>query len=114
MTVSSTIIDENGQALPYVNVWVEETGIGTQADENGFFSIEVPQYGILNFSFMDQVTSLPALSIGDSVKIDSTNTLDEVYITSNSKSKLKYLGYGVLAFVLLAALLKSKTVKATI
>src|SRR5690349_1591530 len=55
-TVSGTVTDENGQALPGVNVLVKGTSQGTVSDSNGKYSLAgVSDNATLVFSFIGYV-----------------------------------------------------------
>ncbi len=42
-TVSGTVTDESGEALPFANVYVEGTTIGTTTDIDGKYTLKVPE-----------------------------------------------------------------------
>ncbi len=45
--VSGTILDENGEASPYISVGLEGGSIGCVPDEKGYFELEIPQNSTL-------------------------------------------------------------------
>src|SRR5690349_14070802 len=52
-TVSGKISDANGKPLPFVNVTVKGTSVGTTSNSDGVYSISVPQgSNTLVFSFI--------------------------------------------------------------
>jgi len=42
-TITGTVTDENGDPLPFANVFVEGTTIGTTTDINGTYTLKVPE-----------------------------------------------------------------------
>ena len=90
-TIRGTVSDEAiGQPLPYVNVLLQGTSIGTTTDENGNFTIENVAVGRYNIevSFIGyepvvlkeiQVTSSKEVVLSVRMK-ENTTTLDEVVI----------------------------------
>src|ERR1700761_8175230 len=57
ITVTGTIVDENGQALPGVNVQVSGTTIGVSSDAKGKYTINVPNTNeLMSYSFVGYVT----------------------------------------------------------
>ena len=42
-TVSGTVTDESGETLPFANVYVKGTTIGTTTDLDGKYTLEVPE-----------------------------------------------------------------------
>src|SRR5690606_9236488 len=51
VTVTGTVVDQNGESLPGVTVSVQGTTVGTSTDINGNYSITVPEGATLVFSF---------------------------------------------------------------
>jgi hypothetical protein len=41
--LTGTIKDENNQPLPGANIYIKDTSMGTAADADGSFSLQVPQ-----------------------------------------------------------------------
>jgi len=52
MSVSGTVTDNNGVALPFVNVVIEGTTIGATTDENGKYTLDVDKGKVLVFSYI--------------------------------------------------------------
>jgi len=96
-TISGTITDDTGAALPFANVYVEGTTIGTTTDIDGNYTLKVPEGGttlIASFTgFADQ-----KLTLGDSNTMSFTMSegvvLDDIVVTAlGIKREKKSLGY---------------------
>jgi len=89
ITVSGTVSDASGNALPGVNVVVLGTTGGTITNGDGYYSLDVPSSNVtLEFSYIGYVTQ--DIPVGGNTRIDvvmveGTQELDEVVVT----------GYGV-------------------
>lgn len=81
--VTGVIKDETGEPIPGVSVAVKGTTIGTITDADGKYSLEVPEGGILVFSFVgyekQEITADNKTSI-DVVLAEDTKILDEVVV----------------------------------
>lgn len=71
--VSGTLENENGQPIPYVNIWVEGENTGTTSDENGLFSLNTTEGKILVFSSVGYQTL--RTKINNNQKIILSNAL---------------------------------------
>ena len=99
-TVSGAITDANGRSIPYVNVQLNGTNKGTISNEQGLYSLTVPNsLGTLKFSVIGYETlnvpingkSVIAVSL-----LESSEQLDEVVLTAlGLKRETKELGYVV-------------------
>jgi TonB-dependent starch-binding outer membrane protein SusC len=83
-TVSGTIIDETGQALPGVSILVKGTSTGTSTDNDGRYSLSAPENAILVVSFIGYATQ--EIPVGSRSSIDITlqpdvTALQEVVVT---------------------------------
>jgi hypothetical protein len=83
--VSGTVLDEKGAGLPGVTVVLKGTTIGTTTDENGRFSLRVPEgtaSPTLVISFIGYVRQeVPATGQAVSVKLaPSAQALDEAVV----------------------------------
>lgn len=68
-TINGTVIDENGEGMPGVNVVAKGTTVGTSTDMNGSYSLTVPDgTTTLVFSFIGYVTQ--------EVPINNRTTID--------------------------------------
>lgn len=91
MTVSGTILDNNGQPLPGASVLVKGTTIGTQTDFDGNFVLDnVPDDGTLVISYVGFTTQeIPVngqTTINATLQED-TQTLDEVVVIGYGTQK---------------------------
>lgn len=83
MTVTGTVVDEDGLPLPGVNVIEQGTNNGAQTNFDGEYSISVEQGKILVFSYLGFATQ--EITVGNSNSIDVTMAedaaaLDEVVV----------------------------------
>jgi len=102
-TLKGTLKDaQTGEPLPYVNVGVVKKNIGTVSDENGKFTLPVPEghsadtirvsmigYATRDFSVADLASRLS--SNGDIQLKEQATQLKEIVVT-NKKQKEKLLG----------------------
>ncbi len=98
--VSGTVTDqEDGSALPGVNVLVSESQEGTITDIDGKYTIEVPQNATLTFSFIGYLSR--EIEVGNQsvidVRLDSdVKQLQEVVVTAlGVERETKALGYSI-------------------
>jgi TonB-linked SusC/RagA family outer membrane protein len=97
--VTGSVRDDGGQLLQGVNVVVKGTTNGTLTDNNGMFSISVPNNAILVFSFIGMSTK--EVVVGNELKLDISLTaniigIDEVVVTALGISReKKSLAYSV-------------------
>lgn len=97
MQVSGTIVDENGSALPGVNVVVKGTTIGTTTDIDGKYSLMVPdRNGTLVASFIGFVTQeipITGRSVIDVTLTSEELTLEEVVVVGyGTQKKVNVIG----------------------
>ena len=52
ITIKGVVNDEENTPLPFVNVVIEGTAIGTNTDMDGYYEIEVPEHAVLKFSYL--------------------------------------------------------------
>ncbi|MDD7884375.1 SusC/RagA family TonB-linked outer membrane protein [Flavivirga sp. 57AJ16] len=98
-TVSGTISDQDGLALPGANVILEGTNTGVSSDFDGKYYIEIPNDGILVYSmlgFKEQKVSTAGQTTINVTMQESTEALDEIVVTAlGIKRERKSLGYSV-------------------
>lgn len=86
--VSGTITSEDGEPIPFVNVVVKGTSVGTSADIDGKYAISVPADGILVFTYVGYASQEVSVNgrqeINVSMEADLA-VLDEVVV----------VGYGI-------------------
>lgn len=87
VVVRGTVTDEKGEPLPGATLLVEGTNIGTVTDIDGNFTLDVPERGVLIFSFIGYETK--RVTVGDQSVINVM--LKE---TSSSLSEFVVVGYG--------------------
>src|SRR5690606_17924612 len=83
VTVSGTVVDNNGEPIPGVTVSVPGTSTGTATDLDGRYALTVPEGSTLVFSFIGFETQ--QVEVGDRSVIDITlmedmTSLDEVVV----------------------------------
>ena len=94
LKVKGVVLDEQNQPLPYVNVYIKKTTIGTITDEEGRFVLtSKKKRGKIEASFIGYTTkSFKFNSRKKYFKIilkEESNTLDEVIIVTKPKKRLK-------------------------
>ena len=98
-TVTGTVTDEAGAAMPGVAVSVKGTTVGTMTKDDGTYSINAPEESeFLVFSYIGMQTQEVAIS-GDVVNVTmraADTELDEVVVTALGLTRdKKALGYSV-------------------
>ncbi|WP_396636197.1 SusC/RagA family TonB-linked outer membrane protein [Maribacter sp. R77961] len=99
-SVSGTVSDSNGAPIPYVNVQLSGTNKGTITNEEGEYSLYVPNlFGALKFSILGyetQTTPINNVGVLDITLMESSEQLNEVVLTAlGLKRETKELGYVV-------------------
>lgn len=84
-TLKGQVVD-NGEPLPNVSIFIEEVSKGTQTDEDGFYSITLPEgnYSVL-FSYGNQIRKQIILTEDKVLNVDMSEAeevLDEVFLSS--------------------------------
>ena len=105
VTVSGTVYDENGLALPGAGVTLEGTTTGTVTDNDGKYSISVKNSARLTFSFIGynpQTVSVAGRKTIDITLQPNTNLLDEIVV----------IGYGTMKKSDLTGAISSVSAKA--
>ena len=93
--ISGTVVDQNGNALPNANVYLENTNYGTSSNEDGFYQISNISNGtyVLIVSEMGFKTfTSKAITINGVVKLnvklqEDVSALDDVIISGAGKSE---------------------------
>ena len=99
-TISGTVKDTDGNTIPYVNIVLSGTLNGTTTNENGIYTIDVPELsGALEFSVLGYETKIITINNRRTIDIvlgDSSEVLDEVVLTAlGLKRETKELVYVV-------------------
>lgn len=85
VNISGTVVDENGDGLVGVSVFVPKSNNGTITDANGHFSIKAAPGEVLTFTFVgmaDQMVKVTPATKAISVKLlPATSALSEVIVT---------------------------------
>lgn len=89
-TISGKVTDEGGETVPFANVIVKGTSVGTTTNIDGDYSIDVPNLPTtLVFSSLGFTTVEQAVSVAGVVNVtmgESAQALDEVVITGLATS----------------------------
>lgn len=94
-TITGKVTDNNNEPLPFVNVLIKGQTQGTTTDENGSYSINVPNTNsVLQFSFVGYITS--EVTVGNQTTINVTlegeaNNLDEVVVVGYTTQRRESL-----------------------
>jgi TonB-linked SusC/RagA family outer membrane protein len=95
--VKGTVTDEKGDALPGVSILVKGSNYGMTSDQNGSFSIEVPdKQAILVFSFVGYETQEVVAGVKDelniTLKIDEKALAEVVVVGFGTQKKINLTG----------------------
>ncbi|MFV0378162.1 MAG: SusC/RagA family TonB-linked outer membrane protein, partial [Mangrovibacterium sp.] len=88
--VSGKVLDESGMALPGVTVVLKGTTVGTITDANGNYSLQVPEDGTLEFTFIGmspQTVDIKGQSTISVVMKEETVGVDEVVVIGYGTQK---------------------------
>ena len=99
-TVTGTVTDADGTSIPYVNILLLGTTTGTTTDENGVYTLTVPNLiGTLEFSVLGYRTKKVPINNTTALNVileASSEVLDEIVLTAlGLKRETKELGYVV-------------------
>src|SRR6056297_173609 len=99
-TISGTITEANGVPIPFVNVQLIGTNKGTLSNEEGKYSLTIPNsLGVLKFSVLGYETQnvpINGRSVINVSLLESSEQLDEGVLTAlGLKRETKELGYAV-------------------
>ena len=83
ITVTGTVMDENGVSIPGAGVLIKGTTTGTATDLDGHFSLDVPEKSVLVVSSLGYIDT--EVNVGNRSKIniilpEDVNSLDEVVV----------------------------------
>ena len=97
-TITGTVLDENNEGLPGVNVVVTGTTIGTITAVDGKYTLSIPEQGTsIQFSaigYSSQEIQIGSRSIVDVTLTVNVEELDEIVVTAlGIRSQKKSLGY---------------------
>jgi TonB-dependent starch-binding outer membrane protein SusC len=89
-TITGKVTDESGETVPFANVLVKGTSVGTTTSIDGDYSIDVPNLpATLVFSSLGFTTVELPVSISETINVtmsESAQALDEVVITGLATS----------------------------
>ncbi|WP_226332049.1 SusC/RagA family TonB-linked outer membrane protein [Echinicola marina] len=88
--VTGVVVDQKGDPLPGVTVVIQGTTVGTVTDLDGNFSLDVPDGGVLVFSFIgyeDQVVEVGNQRTLNVVLKENLSDLDEVVVVGYGTQK---------------------------
>ena len=99
-TISGLVTNSDADPLPFVNILLEGTGIGTTTNESGTYYLEVPiNSGVLEFSFIGFKTQKVSIQNKNQINVillGSLEELDGVVLTAlGLKRETIELGYVV-------------------
>ncbi|RAJ07943.1 SusC/RagA family TonB-linked outer membrane protein [Arenibacter echinorum] len=96
-TISGTVTDQLGLALPGVNILVEGTTNGTQTDFDGNYTIQGSEGQTLLFSYIGQMSVTKVIGASSTIDVvmqEDAQALEEVVVTALGISRdKKSLGY---------------------
>ncbi|MFL5772610.1 MAG: TonB-dependent receptor plug domain-containing protein, partial [Flavisolibacter sp.] len=95
--ITGTITDNNGQALPYVNVKVSGGTAATTTNVNGVFTLTIPQNAskleVSYVGYATQTVSIPDSGPVSISMIQTANALNEVVVTGyRNQKRSEYAG----------------------
>ncbi|WP_430428552.1 SusC/RagA family TonB-linked outer membrane protein [Maribacter litoralis] len=99
-TITGTVTDTYGNTIPYVNIVLSGTLTGSTTNEDGIYTINVPNLsGAIEFSVLGYETQVIPINNRNTINVtlnDSSEILDEVVLTAlGLKRETKELGYVV-------------------
>ncbi|MEK6154435.1 SusC/RagA family TonB-linked outer membrane protein [Flavobacteriaceae bacterium 3-367] len=98
-TITGTVTDQDGLALPGASVVIKGTTTGTQTDFDGNYTISASQGQTLVFSYVGQRTQEVVVGASNTINVQlalDTQALEEVVVTAQGIVKEKRsLGYAV-------------------
>ena len=99
ITLTGTVKDEKGESLIGANVLIKHTGIGTAADINGNFKLDVAEsfndstLVISSIGYVTQELAIKERRVFDVILVEDAKTLTEVVVTGyQTEERGKILG----------------------
>lgn len=98
--VTGTVTDPNGEPLPFVNIYVQNTTLGTTSNAEGDYRLNISQPGnyAITFQFLGFATKTVDASIEElpftlTVEMaEAATSLDEVVVDASINGSHKKLG----------------------
>lgn len=90
VTITGTVVNQNGEPIPGATVSIPGTGIGTATDLAGEYTISVPEGSTLVFSFIGYVTQQIVVVGQSKINIqleEDISSLDEVVVVGYGTQK---------------------------
>src|SRR5690554_5161864 len=90
ITISGTVVDQDGQPIPGVTISIPDTGIGTATDIDGNYTLSVPDGSTLVFSFIgfqSQTIEVGSRTVIDVTMVEDMTSLDEVVVIGYGTQK---------------------------
>ncbi len=98
-TISGTVTDQDGLALPGVNIVIEGTTTGTQTDFDGNYLIQASEGQVLIFSYIGQRDVRRTVGADNTINVqmeEDAQALEEVVVTAlGIRREKQALGYAV-------------------
>lgn len=98
-TVTGTVKDAKGEAIPAVSILVKGSTQGVSSDAEGKFRINAPQGSVLIFRYIGFQTQEVTVGTSNTINVvlaDESNNLNEVVVTAlGIQREKKSLGYAV-------------------
>lgn len=86
--VNGIVVNDKGNPVPYVNIWVENENIGATADENGVFEIQTSLDKVLVFSSVGYEIKKTTIKDNDKVILkQAIFKLEELVVSNRKKDK---------------------------
>ena len=86
--INGIVVNDKGNPVPYVNIWVENENIGTTSDQNGIFKIHATSDKVLIFSSVGYEIRKTAIKDNDKVILkEAIFRLEELVVSNRKKDK---------------------------
>ncbi|MFK8055123.1 MAG: DUF5686 and carboxypeptidase regulatory-like domain-containing protein [Saprospiraceae bacterium] len=91
--IEGKVLDQNGSAVPYANIFVEEAQTGTSSDADGDFLLRLPSKGDYRVivSALGYTSTVDTIILGDKVEarnfqlVFSSEALDEIVVVASKR-----------------------------